>query len=117
MFASNMTIQAAITGDGTDAVNENYENGKSLQPLAPLFRLETLLKWSPETDPDAKLNRSTVPLESRRFQGRQINKLANPEAKITSQRQYQTQIMINHLLQEAKILISMHLITGNILIP
>ena len=43
MFASNMTIQAAITGDGTDAVNENYENGKSLQPLAPAFRLETLL--------------------------------------------------------------------------
>ncbi|CAM4293306.1 endo-beta-N-acetylglucosaminidase [Erysipelothrix aquatica] len=84
MFASNMTIQAAITGDGTDAVNENYENGKSLQPLAPAFRLETLLKWSPETDPDAKLNRSTVPLESRRFQGQQINKLANPEAKITS---------------------------------
>ncbi|MCR2822935.1 endo-beta-N-acetylglucosaminidase [Lederbergia panacisoli] len=75
---------AAVEGDGTDAVNENYANMLSLQPLAPAFRVETLLKWSPQLDPDAELNRASVSLNTNRFKGHPINPLAHPEAGITS---------------------------------
>ncbi|CAM3587868.1 endo-beta-N-acetylglucosaminidase [Erysipelothrix urinaevulpis] len=84
MFMKNTTVYAAIGGDGTDTVNENYEKGLSLQPLAPAFSMKTLLDWSPEKDPDAHLNKSSIPLNKNRFQGHQINDLANPDAKITS---------------------------------
>ncbi|WP_152393458.1 endo-beta-N-acetylglucosaminidase [Paenibacillus guangzhouensis] len=75
---------AAVNGDGTDVINENYADRLSLQPLAPAFRVETLLRWSPNTDPDALLNRSTIPLNKQRFKGSQINPLAHPQAGITS---------------------------------
>ncbi|MFK9091858.1 endo-beta-N-acetylglucosaminidase [Bacillus salipaludis] len=75
---------AAVNGDGTNVVNENYVDKLSLKPLAPAFRVETLLKWSPENDPDAELNRASIPLNKNRFKGHQINPLANPEAGITS---------------------------------
>ncbi|WP_422658870.1 endo-beta-N-acetylglucosaminidase [Paenibacillus sp. EC2-1] len=75
---------AAVDGDGTDVVNENYEAQLSLQPLAPAFRVKTLLEWSPDDDPDAELNRSSVPLNKNRFKGHQVNPLAHPEAGITS---------------------------------
>jgi len=68
----------------TNTINEKYKNELSLQPVAPAFSVETLLKWSPETDPDAKLNRSSVPLKKNRFKGHQINPLANPEVGITA---------------------------------
>lgn len=75
---------AAVDGDGTDIVNENYADQLSLQPLAPAFRVKTLLEWSPDHDPDAELNRSRVPLNQNRFKGHQVNPLAHPEAGITS---------------------------------
>ncbi|WP_062108948.1 endo-beta-N-acetylglucosaminidase [Bacillus niameyensis] len=75
---------ADVNGDGTDIVNENYANQLSLQPLAPAFRVETLLNWSPENDPDAELNRASIPLNNNRFKGHQINPLAHPEAGVTS---------------------------------
>ncbi|MEH7484116.1 discoidin domain-containing protein [Neobacillus drentensis] len=75
---------AAVDGDGTNVVNENYADQLSLQPLAPAFRVETLLNWSPKKDPDAALNRASVPLNKNRFKGHQINPLAHPEAGITS---------------------------------
>ncbi|MGN7296025.1 endo-beta-N-acetylglucosaminidase [Ferdinandcohnia sp. SAFN-114] len=77
-------VKADVNGDGTDAVNENYMDKLSLKPLAPAFRVDTLLEWSPETDPDAELNRASVPLNQERFKGEQVNPLANPEAGITS---------------------------------
>ncbi|MDE8209717.1 discoidin domain-containing protein [Erysipelothrix rhusiopathiae] len=79
-----MPSHALVTGDGTDEVNEAYHDGLSLQPLSPAFRLETLMKWTPETDPDASLNRATIPLNTNRFKGHQINDLAHPDAKITN---------------------------------
>ncbi|MEH7501234.1 hypothetical protein V7152_04180 [Neobacillus drentensis] len=76
--------KAEVNGDGTDVVNENYASHLSLKPLAPAFRVDTLLQWSPEKDPDAELNRASVPLNQHRFKGSQINPLANPKAGITS---------------------------------
>src|SRR5699024_12044138 len=61
----------------TKTINEKYKNELSLQPVAPAFSVETLLKWSPETDPDAKLNRSSVHLKKNRFKIQQINTLVN----------------------------------------
>ncbi|MED4203600.1 endo-beta-N-acetylglucosaminidase [Neobacillus mesonae] len=75
---------AEVNGDGTDVVNENYSDHLSLRPLAPAFRVDTLLKWSPENDPDAELNRASVPLNKDRFKGAQVNPLANPKAGITN---------------------------------
>ncbi|WP_066388695.1 endo-beta-N-acetylglucosaminidase [Neobacillus mesonae] len=77
-------VNAEVNGDGTDVVNENYADHLSLKPLAPAFRVDTLLKWSPENDPDAELNRASVPLNKDRFKGTQVNPLANPKAGITN---------------------------------
>jgi hypothetical protein len=41
--------EARVNGDGTDVVNENYTEQLSLKPLAPAFRVDTLLNWSPKT--------------------------------------------------------------------
>jgi len=60
---------AAVNGDGTDVINENYADRLSLQPLAPAFRVETLLRWSPNTDPDASLNRASIPLNTKDSKG------------------------------------------------
>ena len=35
------------------------------QPYAPYWHPQTLLQWSPETDPDAPFNRGSIPLKSR----------------------------------------------------
>ncbi|GHH97894.1 endo-beta-N-acetylglucosaminidase [Neobacillus kokaensis] len=75
---------AEVNGDGTDMVNEKYAEHLSLKPLAPAFSVETLLKWSPDNDPDAELNRASVPLNKNRFKGSLVNPLANPKAGITS---------------------------------
>jgi endo-beta-N-acetylglucosaminidase D len=76
--------EAGVNGDGTNIVNENYADKLSLKPLAPAFRVDTLMEWSPEKDPDAELHRASVPLNQDRFKGTQINPLANPKAGITS---------------------------------
>lgn len=76
--------EAGVNGDGTAVVNENYADKLSLKPLAPAFNVDSLMEWSPEKDPDAELNRASVPLNEDRFKGTQINPLANPKAGITS---------------------------------
>jgi endo-beta-N-acetylglucosaminidase D len=76
--------EAGVNGDGTAVVNENYADKLSLKPLAPAFNVDSLMEWSPEKDPDAELNRASVPLNEDRFKGAQINPLANPKAGITS---------------------------------
>jgi endo-beta-N-acetylglucosaminidase D len=76
--------KASVNGDGSDVVNENYADKLSLKPLAPAFRVETLLQWSPERDPDAEIDRASIPLNKNRFKGSQVNPMANPKAGITS---------------------------------
>lgn len=68
----------------TNVINEDYANRLSLQPVAPAFSVDSLLKWDPKDDPDAALNKASVPLNKNRFKGHQINPLANPKAGITS---------------------------------
>lgn len=72
---------ALVTGDGTDEVNEAYHEGLSLQPISSAFRLETLMKWTPDRDPDASINRSTIPLNRNRFKGYPINELVHPDVR------------------------------------
>lgn len=75
--------KAAVNGDGTIEVNENYFNHISLQPVPNAFQVDTILKWTPENDPDARYNRAIYPLR-KRFRGPLINPLASENAKITS---------------------------------
>lgn len=76
-------VYAAVDGDGTDEINEAYARKLNLQPVAPAFRYDTMMAFDPEKDPDAKYNRSTVPL-AKRFKGVKINPLASDKARITS---------------------------------
>ena len=55
---------------------------KQLRPKEVKFDTwDDLLKWEPGKRVDDDMNRASVPLASR-FQGKQINEQANPEAKI-----------------------------------
>lgn len=73
---------AEVNGDGTIAINEKYASHESLQPTPQAFQVDTLLKWTPESDPDAKFARSTVPLVTDRVTGPQVNAYSNPDAKL-----------------------------------
>lgn len=84
LILSTASEVAAAKEVDSNVINEDYENKLSLQPVAPVFDVASLLKWSPEKDPDAKLNRASVALNKDRFKGHQINPLANPKAGITS---------------------------------
>ncbi|MBY7142894.1 discoidin domain-containing protein [Virgibacillus sp. NKC19-3] len=81
-FSTSTVIFAE--GDESGAINERYKNELSLQPVAPAFNVESLLKWSPNDDPDAKLNQSSISLNKERFKGHQVNPLANHDVGITS---------------------------------
>ena len=37
--------------------NVPYDQKESLAPLGEVYSIETLLNWTPESDPDAKYNR------------------------------------------------------------
>lgn len=65
-------------------INEDYHDELSLQPVAPAFKVDSLLKWSPEDDPDAELNQASVLLNKDRFQGSKVNPLANKQAGVTA---------------------------------
>lgn len=67
--------------DGSAAMNEAYENHESLMPIGPSFSVATVLEWTPECDPDARYNRSSIPLANR-VGGFVVNPKANPEAKL-----------------------------------
>ena len=73
---------AEVNGDGTVTINEKYASHESLQPTPQGFQVDTLLNWTPESDPDAKFARSTIPLETDRVTGPQVNPYSNPEAKL-----------------------------------
>jgi len=66
---------------GVAAVNDAYEAPESLAPKGTAFTIDTLLAWTPESDPDAAYNRASIPLADRKG-GFQVNPLANPEAKL-----------------------------------
>ncbi len=67
--------------DGSAVMNEAYANRESLIPVGPSFSVETVLEWTPESDPDAIYSRATVKLADRHG-GFVVNPLANPKAKL-----------------------------------
>ena len=89
LLAAVITLSAAPIGaraeaegnDGSAAMNEAYEERKSLMPVGPSFNIDTLLEWTPECDPDARYNRASVPL-AERAGGFVVNPKANPAAKL-----------------------------------
>ena len=81
-FATAPGAFAEVNGDGTITINEKYASHESLQPTPQGFQVDTILNWTPESDPDAKFARSTIPLETDRVTGPQVNPYSNPEAKL-----------------------------------
>lgn len=77
--ANAANINAASIG--TDSLNDAYEDGTSLMPIGPAFTVDTLLSWSPESDPDSDYSRSVIPLADR-YTGFTVNSAANPDAKL-----------------------------------
>ena len=48
---------AAVGDDGSAEMNEAYAAHESLMPIGPSFNVNTLLEWTPESDPDARYSR------------------------------------------------------------
>ena len=67
--------------DGSAEMNEAYANQETLMPIGPSFNVDTLLEWTPESDPDAMYSRASIPLADR-VGGFVVNPVANPEAKL-----------------------------------
>ena len=67
--------------DGSAEMNEAYGAHESLMPIGPSFNVDTLLEWTPESDPDAVYSRASIPLADR-VGGFVVNPKVNPEAKL-----------------------------------
>lgn len=67
--------------DGSAEMNEAYAAHESLMPIGPSFSVATLLEWTPESDPDARYSRASIPMANREG-GFVVNPKANPEAKL-----------------------------------
>ncbi len=67
--------------DGSAEMNEAYAAHESLMPIGPSFSSATILEWTPESDPDARYSRASIPLANRTG-GFIVNPKANPEAKL-----------------------------------
>lgn len=67
--------------DGSAEMNEAYAAHESLMPIGPSFSSATILEWTPESDPDARYSRASIPLANRTG-GFVVNPKANPEAKL-----------------------------------
>lgn len=72
---------AAVGDDGSAEMNEAYAAHESLMPVGPSFNVDTLLEWTPESDPDARYSRASIALTDRKG-GFVVNPKANPEAKL-----------------------------------
>lgn len=72
---------AAVGDDGSAEMNEAYAAHESLMPIGPSFNVNTLLEWTPESDPDARYSRASIALTDRTG-GFVVNPKANPEAKL-----------------------------------
>ena len=74
-------LAVGIGDDGITAMSEGYEPKESLAPRGTAFDIDSLLAWTPESDPDAAYSRASIPLADRQG-GFVVNPLANPEAKL-----------------------------------
>ena len=75
------TVFAANGDDGSAEMNEAYAERESLLPIGPSFNVDTLLEWTPESDPDAVYSRASIKLKDR-VGGFVVNPMANPKAKL-----------------------------------
>lgn len=55
---------------------------EAAQPYSSYWYPETLLEWSPDTDPDAPFNRGSIPLNTKRIQGPLVNPNADRDAQV-----------------------------------
>jgi len=78
LMASFIPMPAA---QGLARENEPLLKQETLQPLGTQFEIDGILSWTPESDPDARYNRSNVPL-AERAQGFVVNPYANPNARM-----------------------------------
>ena len=82
LSATAIPAGAATPGkDGSAEMNEAYAAHESLMPIGPSFSVATVLEWTPESDPDARYSRASIPLADRKG-GFVVNPKANPEAKL-----------------------------------
>ena len=82
LSSTALPASAATPGkDGSAEMNEAYAAHESLMPIGPSFSVATLLEWTPESDPDARYSRASIPLADRKG-GFVVNPKANPEAKL-----------------------------------
>lgn len=82
-FQLQHTVQAAKVPDSRPITNESYANKESLQPYGTVLQVDELKHWSPDKDPDAKYNRSFVPLKERHM-GPLVNSNASEDARVLS---------------------------------
>jgi endo-beta-N-acetylglucosaminidase D len=61
--------------------NEYYYENETLQPYGACFQIDELKNWNPDNDPDARYNRSAVPLQ-KRWMGPSVNPNASRDATI-----------------------------------
>ena len=48
--------------DGSAEMNEAYAARETLMPIGPSFNVDTLLEWTPESDPDAIYSKASIAL-------------------------------------------------------
>ncbi|ALB28529.1 endo-beta-N-acetylglucosaminidase, partial [Companilactobacillus heilongjiangensis] len=89
LCSSHLDYQVAQAAIGTETafksqgINDLGTNDFEKNPEATALFPEGLLKWSPQTDPDASYNVSNVKL-AKRAQGQKVNDYQNPDAKVLS---------------------------------
>ena len=76
-----MAFARSAGNDGSAEMNEAYAAKETLMPIGPSFNVDTLLEWTPESDPDAMYSRASIKLADREG-GFVVNPLVNPEAKL-----------------------------------
>ncbi|OWR31442.1 endo-beta-N-acetylglucosaminidase [Saccharibacillus sp. O23] len=57
-------------------------SAEAAQPYSSYWYPNTLLEWSPSSDPDAPFNRGSIPLENKRIQGEPVNPNADKKAQV-----------------------------------
>ncbi|WP_339319161.1 S-layer homology domain-containing protein [Paenibacillus sp. FSL R10-2734] len=61
--------------------NEYYYQNETLQPYGASLHIDELKNWNPDNDPDARYNRSSVPL-AKRWMGPSVNPDASRDARM-----------------------------------
>ena len=82
-FGSGFTAHAIAVPPSRPYPNEPHYRKESLQPFGTNVQVDELKNWSPSNDPDARYNRSRVPLKER-ITGPLVNNTASTEAKVVS---------------------------------